>query len=77
MSKYFFYMDKVKEEKIVIGARHPRGDKNLPKVGIFFSKRKTDLTNLGYPGQDFKKIEGKSLFLEGLDAVDSTAYFGY
>ena len=67
-----FYMDKVKEEKIVIGARHPRGDKNLPKVGIFSQRGKNRPNKLGLSRAKILKVEGKSLFLEGLDAVDST-----
>ena len=67
-----FYMDKVKEEKIVKGARHPRGDKNLPKVGIFSQRGKNRPNKLGLSRAKILKVEGKSLFLEGLDAVDGT-----
>ena len=35
-----FYMDKVKPEKIVTGARHPRNNPDWPKVGIFAQRAK-------------------------------------
>jgi tRNA (Thr-GGU) A37 N-methylase len=42
-----FYMDKVKPEKIVIGARHPRNNQDWPKLGIFAQRAKNRPNPIG------------------------------
>ena len=42
-----FYFHKVEKDKIVTGARHPRNDKTLPKVGIFAQRGKNRPNQLG------------------------------
>jgi len=67
-----FYMDQVKPEKIVKDARHPRNREDWPKVGIFAQRGKNRPNQLGLTISKILKIEGKKLFLEGLDAIDGT-----
>ncbi len=40
-----FYFHLVESNKIETGARHPRNDKSLPKVGIFAQRGKIDRIN--------------------------------
>ena len=65
-------MNKVKEEKIVLEARHPRNNLNWPKVGIFSQRGKNRPNQIGLTICEVLKVEGKRLYLKGLDAVDGT-----
>jgi len=67
-----FYMDQVLEEKIVTGARHPRNDVNLPKVGIFAQRGKSRPNRLGLSRCKLLKTNGLSIHVLGLDAIDKT-----
>jgi tRNA (adenine37-N6)-methyltransferase len=67
-----FYMDKVKKDKIVTDARHPRNREDWPKVGIFSQRGKNRPNQLGLTISKIKKIEGKRLYLAGFDAIDGT-----
>ena len=42
-----FYFHMVEKNKIVMGARYPRNDKTLPKVGIFAQRGKNRPNQLG------------------------------
>tara|TARA_B100000029_G_scaffold145039_1_gene140251 strand:+ start:28 stop:495 length:468 start_codon:yes stop_codon:yes gene_type:complete len=67
-----FFMDKVDPEKIVTDARHPRNRHDWPLVGIFAQRGKNRHNQLGLTVCKILKIEGKKIFVSGLDAVDST-----
>ena len=67
-----FYMDKVKKEKIVKDARHPRNRKDWPKVGIFSQRGKNRPNQIGLTISKIQKVDGKKLYLKGLDAIDGT-----
>lgn len=67
-----FYMDQVSKEKIEYTARHPRNNKNWSKVGIFSQRGKNRPNQLGLTVAKVIKVEGKKLYLKGLDAVDGT-----
>jgi len=67
-----FFMNQVADEKIETSARHPRGRKDWPKVGIFSQRAKNRPNKIGTTICKISKVEGKKLFLEGLDAVDGT-----
>jgi tRNA (Thr-GGU) A37 N-methylase len=62
----------VEDFKIETGARHPRNNKNWPKVGIFAQRGKTRPNRLGVSVVKIVKREGTRLFVEGLDAIDGT-----
>lgn len=65
-----FYMHQVK--KIQVGARHPRNQTNLPKVGIFSQRAKDRPNQLGLSCCRLIKVEGLTLTVQGLDAIDQT-----
>ena len=67
-----FFMDQVDPAKVETGARHPRGNPSWPKVGIFAQRAKNRPNRIGLSVCGIKKIEGLTLHLEGLDAVDGT-----
>jgi tRNA (adenine37-N6)-methyltransferase len=66
-----FYFDQVADEKVVM-SRHPRGNKDWPKVGVFAQRNKDRPNHIGLTTIRVIKHEGRSLFVEGLDAVDGT-----
>ena len=67
-----FYMDQVKTEKVETEARHPRNNRDWPKVGIFAQRGKNRPNQIGTTVCRIKRIEGVTLHLEGLDAVNGT-----
>lgn len=67
---YYFHL--VEESKIEISARHPRNNKDWPKVGIFAQRGKNRPNRLGATIVKVIKREGNQLIVEGLDAIDGT-----
>ena len=67
-----FFMDKVNAKNIVTNARHPRNRLDWPLVGIFAQRGKNRPNQLGLTVCKILKIEGKKIFVSGLDAVDAT-----
>ena len=56
----------------VIGARHPRGNKDWPLVGIFAQRGKNRPNRIGLTICQILKVEGATLHVKGLDAIDGT-----
>ena len=67
-----FTFDQVADEKEIPLSRHPRGNKDWPKVGIFAQRNKDRPNHLGLTIVSIVKREGRSLFVKGLDAVHGT-----
>ncbi|MEP7353349.1 MAG: SAM-dependent methyltransferase [Acidobacteriota bacterium] len=67
-----FLFDQVTEDQIHYGARHPRGRMDWPKVGIFAQRAKNRPNRLGVTACKLIAIEGLSIKIEGLDAIDGT-----
>jgi len=67
-----FYMNQVESPRIESGARHPRNNMNWPAVGIFAQRGKNRPNQIGTTICRIVSVEGRSLSLEGLDAVDGT-----
>ncbi len=67
-----FVFDRVPEEKIETGARHPRGRVDWPLVGIFAQRGKNRPNRLGLCTAKILAVEGLSVVVEGLDAIDGT-----
>lgn len=67
-----FFMNQVKSEKVVKTARHPRGRLDWPKIGIFAQRGKNRPNQIGLTICRVRRVQGKKLYLEGLDAVDGT-----
>ena len=71
-AEIIFYFDQVADEKNIPLSRHPRGNKDWPKVGIFAQRNKDRHNHLGLTVVNIVKREGRGLFVKGLDAVDGT-----
>lgn len=67
-----FLFDQVKPEKIVDGARHPRGREDWPKVGIFAQRGKNRPNRIGTTICRVVAVDGTRLHVAGLDAIDGT-----
>lgn len=67
-----YHFDRVPETKIERGARHPRGNRDWPRVGIFAQRAKDRPNRLGVTVVRIERREGRVLTVSGLDAVDGT-----
>ena len=54
------------------GARHPRGNTDWPRVGIFAQRGKDRPNRLGVSRCELLRVEGTAVWVRGLDAVDGT-----
>ena len=67
-----FLFHRVAESAVVAGARHPRGRTDWPKVGIFAQRGKDRPNRLGVTVCRLLAVEGTTLRVAGLDAIDGT-----
>ncbi len=71
-AEVLFHFDRVQEAAIVRGARHPRGNRSWPLVGIFAQRGKDRPNRLGSTMVEIVGREGRNLEVRGLDAIDGT-----
>lgn len=71
-AEVLFVFDKVAPQEIEFGARHPRGRKDWPKVGIFAQRGKNRPNRIGLCTCRIVRVDGLVLEVEGLDAIDGT-----
>ncbi len=67
-----FVFDRVEDEKIIRGARHPRNNSAWPLTGILAQRAKNRPNRLGSTICRVVRREGRSLFVRELDAVEGT-----
>ena len=67
-----FFFDKVDDKKIHYEARHPRNNKEFPKVGIFSQRGKNRPNKLGVTMVELIEVRQRELIVKGLDALDGT-----
>jgi tRNA (adenine37-N6)-methyltransferase len=67
-----YVFDRVTDDEIVTGARHPRGRKDWPKIGIFAQRGKNRPNRIGVTVCKVVSVSGLNLEVEGLDAIDGT-----
>jgi len=67
-----FLFHLVDESEIVSGARHPRGRLDWPKIGIFAQRGKNRPNRIGVTICRLISVEGLSVEVAGLDAIDGT-----
>ena len=65
-----YKMDRV--EKTETGARHPRGNPEWPKVGIFAQRAKNRPNAIGVTVCRLDRVDGTTLHVTGLDAIDGS-----
>jgi tRNA-Thr(GGU) m(6)t(6)A37 methyltransferase TsaA len=71
-AEVIYLFDKVADDKIVAGARHPRGRADWPLIGIFAQRGKNRPNRLGVTVCRILAVDGLSVEVEGLDAIDGT-----
>ena len=67
-----FFFDQVEEDTIQQGARRPRGREDWPLVGVFAQRNKARPNRLGATTCRLLSVEGRTLRVQGLDAIDGT-----
>jgi tRNA-Thr(GGU) m(6)t(6)A37 methyltransferase TsaA len=67
-----FHFDRVPDEEIQKGARHPRGRDDWPLVGIFAQRGKGRPNRIGICVCALERVDGLTLYVRGLDAIDGT-----
>jgi tRNA (adenine37-N6)-methyltransferase len=71
-AEIIFLFDQVADAKIETGARHPRGRADWPMVGIFAQRGKNRPNRIGLTTCRILSVEGLTVTLHGLDAIDGT-----
>ncbi|MET4896404.1 SAM-dependent methyltransferase [Sphingomonadaceae bacterium jetA1] len=71
-AEILFLFDRVPSDRIETGARHPRGRDDWPLTGIFAQRGKNRPNRLGITICRIEAVDGTSLTVEGLDAIDGT-----
>ncbi|KAE8763974.1 SAM-dependent methyltransferase [Georgenia thermotolerans] len=67
-----FLFDRVPAGRVERGARRPRGNPAWPEVGIFAQRGKNRPNRLGVTVCALEGVDGLTLRVRGLDAVDGT-----
>ena len=67
-----FVFDQVDATTVNVGARHPRGNTDWPKVGIFAQRAKARPNRIGLTTCELVALDGRELRVRGLDAIDGT-----
>ena len=67
-----FLLDRIPEDRIEYGSRHPRGRTDWPQVGIFAQRAKNRPNRLGVTVCRLLAAHDLGIEVEGLDAIDGT-----
>jgi tRNA (adenine37-N6)-methyltransferase len=67
-----FFMDQVDRSTMEKSSRHPRNNPDWPKVGIFAQRGKNRPNRIGIAICRILQVEGPSIYVEGLDAIDGS-----
>jgi tRNA-Thr(GGU) m(6)t(6)A37 methyltransferase TsaA len=71
-AEILYIFDRVSEDEIVGGARHPRGNADWPRVGIFAQRGKGRPNRIGATVVPVRRVEGRRLVVAELDAAEGT-----
>jgi tRNA-Thr(GGU) m(6)t(6)A37 methyltransferase TsaA len=67
-----FHFHAAREDGIEKGARHPRGNADWPKTGIFAQRGKDRPNRIGATICELLSVDGTTLRVRGLDAIDGS-----
>lgn len=67
-----YEFDRVDTADIEKSARHPRGNSDWPKVGIFAQRAKARPNRIGVSTCHLLHVDGHTITVRGLDAIDGT-----
>ena len=71
-AEVLFQFDRLPESEVVLTARHPRGNPDWPRVGVFAQRGRNRPNRLGISVCRIVAVEGTRLLVQGLDAIDGT-----
>ncbi len=71
-AEVIFLMNRVEDAEVERGARHPRGREDWPVVGILAQRAKGRPNRLGASLCRVLAVEGLTVRVQGLDAIDGT-----
>lgn len=71
-AEVIFLFDKVPPDNVETGARRPRGREDWPLTGIFAQRGKNRPNRLGVTICKITSVEGRRIYVEGLDAIHGT-----
>jgi tRNA-Thr(GGU) m(6)t(6)A37 methyltransferase TsaA len=67
-----YMFDRVGPDEIEVGSRHPRGNPEWPRVGIFAQRARGRPNRIAVSVCRLLGVDGLSLHVVGLDAIDGT-----
>jgi tRNA-Thr(GGU) m(6)t(6)A37 methyltransferase TsaA len=67
-----FLFDRVAPHRVEYAARHPRGNPDWPRVGVFAQRGKNRPNRLGISRCTLLGVDGLDVHVSGLDAIDGT-----
>lgn len=67
-----YLFDRVDPAAVQTGARHPRGNRDWPEVGIFAQRAKARPNRIGVSTCRLLEVEGLTVRVHALDAIDGT-----
>ena len=67
-----YVFDRVAPDKLESGARHPRNNRDWPRVGIFAQRAKGRPNRIGTTIVPILAVQGRQLIVGELDAIDGT-----
>ena len=67
-----FWMHEIKEQQKNRLLTHPRGRKNIPKVGVYATRTSNRRNPIGLTVVELIQVNENVLSVKGLDAMDST-----
>ncbi len=67
-----FLFDRVDPDRVCFHARHPRGNPDWPEVGILAQRAKDRPNRIGLCTCELVSVDGASIVVRGLDAIDGT-----
>jgi tRNA-Thr(GGU) m(6)t(6)A37 methyltransferase TsaA len=67
-----FVFDRVRDEDVNTGARHPRGRTDWPAVGIFAQRARMRPNRIGVTTCELVAVDGLRVRVRGLDAINGS-----
>jgi tRNA (adenine37-N6)-methyltransferase len=67
-----YHLHAIPDESVVIGASHPRGNPQWPRVGIFAQRKKNRPNKIGVSVCELLEVDGLKLRVKALDAIEGT-----
>lgn len=71
-AEILFVLDRIDASEVVTGTRHPRGNPNWPRVGIFAQRGRNRPNRLGATIVRILGVDKRAIRVSGLDALDGT-----